>query len=126
MVKPGLGFRAGFLEEVMPELKLAGVGRVGGKWQGGGKGACQCRLGRLAWAGNARRAVCWGGRWEVQAHLVEVSMPVRIWASVPGLQGAPERPRAGEEASELSSRTFLLAAVQGAGGGGGHSRPPGE
>ena len=34
MVRPGLGFRAGFLEEVVPDLKLVGVHSTGGKWQG--------------------------------------------------------------------------------------------
>ena len=34
MVRPGLGFSARFLEEVVPELKLVGVHSAGGKWQG--------------------------------------------------------------------------------------------
>lgn len=34
----GLGFRAGFLEEAMPDLKLAGVHSAGGEWQGDGGG----------------------------------------------------------------------------------------
>lgn len=31
MVKPDLGFRVGFLEEVLPELKPARIRSVGGK-----------------------------------------------------------------------------------------------
>ena len=56
MMKPGLGFRAGFLEEVIPELKLVGVHSAGGKWQGEGR----TYVSWGGWAGNLRRATWLG------------------------------------------------------------------
>lgn len=61
-MKPDLGFREGFLEEVIPELKTVGVHRAGGTWQGEGRMCVSTVVGNLAWAGTVRRVMYWGRR----------------------------------------------------------------
>lgn len=69
MVKADLGFRAGFLEEVIPELKIVGVQVLAASV---GRGRCQCQCG-VEWRECEEGHVAGAGAGEGTAHLTEAS-----------------------------------------------------